>query len=149
MSLKKYRMYSHNHAQIIRHFNVYRSSSKQKGFQSVKHRTHGELIAHVLFPRTHQSQCKVNKSLPNLETGRSKPVIYDTSRQSNLNANAFSMEPADYNLNCQADWLPSAKRVRSCRRNVEGRNRGVKLWSWIFHSVLKADWSLMTATENL
>lgn len=27
---KKYHMYIHNHAQIIRHFNVYRNSLKQK-----------------------------------------------------------------------------------------------------------------------
>lgn len=44
---------------------------------------------------------KVNKYLANLETGRSKTLIYDTYRQSNLNANAFSTEPADYN--CTAE----------------------------------------------
>lgn len=41
---------------------------------------------------------KVNKYLANWETGRPKTLIYDTYRQSHLNANAFSTEPADYNL---------------------------------------------------
>lgn len=58
------------------------------------------------WPWTLHSQCKM--SLPNLETGRSQTLIYDTSRQLNLNANAFRTEPADYNLNCQADRLLTA-----------------------------------------
>lgn len=61
------------------------------------------------LPRTLHSQCKMNKSLPNSETDRSKTLIYDTCRQLNLNANAFSTEPADYNFNCQATRLLTAR----------------------------------------
>lgn len=105
---------------------------------------------YVLFqwPWTLHSQCKVN-TLPNLETGRSKTLIYDTSRQLNLNANAFSTEPADYNLNCQANWLLTA--ILGIRWGAAGemcRGEQEDGWSWIFQAVLKGSGSLMTTKEN-
>lgn len=54
------------------------------------------------------SQCKMKESLPNFQIGRSKPLIYDISWHLNLNANAFSSEPVDGNLNWQAYWLLTA-----------------------------------------
>lgn len=111
------------------------------------------LNLHVLFQRpwTLHSQCKKNKFLPNLETGRSKTLIYDTSRQLNLNANAFSTEPADYNLNCQANWLLTAIptiRLRAAGQKCRGEQR-CEVVELNFSGSFGGDGSLMTTKESL